>query len=734
MDTERPGDFRVGRWTVRSRMLCLEGAEGPVRLQPRVMGVLVALASAAGKVVTRDELIRSVWGGRVVSDDAVNRCIVELRRALGDGGQGSVIETIPKVGYRLTLPVTVVGAELVEAQAAPDATRVAAADGWPGRWPRAVVGISALVALVVAFLMAIWARSDEAAEASATRISRLAVLPLENLGSDPAFAGGVYDTLITQLGKVPGLTVISRGSVKQYEGKVPSTKKIARDLDVDGILSGSVQRIGDQVRIHVQLVDAGHDRNLWAETYDRPATDVFAVQSDIARTVAEQLKIRLAGADAARVLVRPTTSAAAYEHFMLGREHINALRFEDAIRELTLAVNLDPEFVAAHALLGLAHTWSSRGSSDEERRTGQLALAKSAVDRALSIDAAAPEAQLALAVYLYSGMYDIRAAEPAFERAVAALPNDALAHTSFAYLRRRQGRLDDAMRLFERALQIDPRGPAAYSVPLTLMEIGRSKEAKRYARRGLEANPDDEALQTFPALAAQRADCDFDAARRLLAELPAETTSRPRATYQAWNLAMTIGDYAQAMELARRLAVANGDPDGGADLELALAQVEHGQLAESRTVLVRAREKFGRQITEPGRPVQLVADSLSDLALVNVLLGDREVALEQMHRALELVDRDNVDALAAVDVQLAAVSVFARAGQSSLAVAAAERLLAGRYAPAAMHVWCSYEVAPLRKDARFRALMHDRGMNVQVDPLRPETWKTADRLGETRGT
>jgi len=331
-------------------------------------------------------------------------------------------------------------------------------------------------------------------------------------------------------------------------------------------------------------------------------------------------------------------------------------------------------------------------------------------------------------------MYDIRAAEPAFERAVAALPNDALAHTSFAYLRRRQGRLDEAMRLFERALQIDPRGPAAYSVPLTLMEIGRSEEAKRYARRGLEANPDDEALQTFPALAAQRADCDFDAARSLLAELPAQTVSQPRATYQAWNLAMTTGDYAHAVELARRLAIANGNPDGGADLELALAQVEHGQLAESRAVLVRAREKFERQITEPGRPVQLVARSLSDLALVNVLLGDRQAALEQMHRALELIGRDDVDTLAAMDVQLAAVSVFARAGQSSLAVAAAGRLLGGKYAPSAMHVWCSYEVAPLRSDADFRVLMRAHGMNVEIDPLRPETWKAANRLSDAQGT
>lgn len=723
MDVERRDEFRLEQWTVRPRLLSLDGPEGLVRLQPRVMGVLVALASRAGEVVTRDELVSEVWAGRVVSDDAINRCIAELRRALRDNGTGSVIETVPRVGYRLLLSVTPEAAGAASAAPAepPPSTQARVSPiGWT------IAGIAAML-LAVPLLIGNWGRSDNGEAAAPPHFQRLAVLPLEDRGGGPGFAGGVHDTLISQVAKIPGLTVISRGSVKQYEGQAPTFAEVARELNVDAILSGSVQRADGRVRVHVQLVEAKHDRNLWAETYDRPVTDVFAVQSEIAGAVAEQLRIRLGGPDAARLLTRPTTSAAAYEHFMLGREHVGALRYQDAVRELTLAVNLDPEFVAAHALLGLTHTWLSRASRDEQLRSAQLALAKASVDRAMTIDASAPEVQLALAVYLYSGLYDIRSAEPVFERVVAALPNDAFAYTSFAYLRRRQGRLDEALQLFGRALEIDPRGPAAYSVPLTLMKIGRGDEAKRFAERGLAANPDDEALQTFAALAAQKSDCDLDTARRLLDALPPETAARPRALHQKWNLAMTTGDYAGAVELAQRLAVANGRPENGADLELALALVANGQPVEARIPLARAITRVERELTEPNRPVQLVAASLSDLAIANVLSGDNEAALASINRALELIGRDDIDALSTRDVQLAATAVFGRAGRPELAVDVAEQLLGGRYAPSAAHVWCSYEVAALRTDERFRTLISDRGMNVGLDPLQPHTWRRSMR-------
>lgn len=723
MDVERREEFRLEQWTVRPRLLSLDGPDGLVRLQPRVMGVLVALASRAGEVVTRDELVSEVWAGRVVSDDAINRCIVELRRALRDNSTGSVIETVPRVGYRLLLRVTPAAA--VDVAAAPPAPPPPARarvglSGWT------IAGIAALL-LTVPLLIVDWGRSDEGDPAAPPQFRRLAVLPLDDRSGDPGFAGGVHDTLITQVAKIPGLTVISRDSVKQYERQAPTSARVARELNVDAILSGSVQHAAGRVRVHVQLVEAEHERNLWAETYDRPASDVFAVQSEIASAVAEQLRIRLGGADAARLLTRPTTSAAAYEHFMLGREHVSALRYQDAIRELTLAVNLDPQFVAAHALLGLTHTWLSRAGRDEQLRSAQLALAKASVDRAMTIDASAAEAQLALAVYLYSGLYDIRSAEPVFERVVAALPNDALAYSSFAYLRRRQGRLDEALQLFGRALEIDPRGPAAYSVPLTLMEIGRGAEAKRAAERALALNPDDEGLQTFAALVAQLGDCDFATARRLLDSLPSETAVRPRVLRQKWNLAMTTGDYAGAVEFARRLAIANGKPENGADLELALAQVGNGQPAEARIPLERTVARLERELTEPGRPVQLVVASLSDLALANVLGGNTEAALANIDRALELIRRDDIDALSTRDVQLAAAAVFARAGRPDLATDAAAQLLGGRYAPSAARVWCSYEVAALRTNERFRALIRDRGMDVGLDPLQPNSWRLSSR-------
>lgn len=211
MEVGRREEFRLEQWIVRPRLLSLDGPEGLVRLQPRVMDVLVALAARAGEVVTRDELVRDVWAGRVVSDDAINRCIVELRRALRDDGTGSVIETVPRVGYRLMLRVAPVAASDVPSIPA-EPSQTGRVRGTFTGWTIAVIGA---LLLAVPLLTISWLRSGEEDPAIAPpQFRRLAVLPLEDRSGDPGFAGGVHDTLTTQLAKLPGLMVISRNSVK----------------------------------------------------------------------------------------------------------------------------------------------------------------------------------------------------------------------------------------------------------------------------------------------------------------------------------------------------------------------------------------------------------------------------------------------------------------------------------------------------------------------------------------
>ena len=183
---------------------------------------------------------------------------------------------------------------------------------------------------------------------------RVAVLPFANLGGDPAnvaFAGGVHDTLITQIAKIPGLSVISRSSVLQFADKHPTIKEVALALGVGTVLEGSVERDGNRLRIQAQLIDAATDAHLWAETYDRTADDLFAVQSEIAQRVAEQLRIHLAGNDTQRLVARLTSKPAAYEHYVLGRNFVSRGEWPAAIHEFTIAVTIDPEFAAAHAQL-----------------------------------------------------------------------------------------------------------------------------------------------------------------------------------------------------------------------------------------------------------------------------------------------------------------------------------------------------------------------------------------------
>ena len=200
------------------------------------------------------------------------------------------------------------------------------------------------------------AQRTEAEPARANR-RRIAVLPFENLGDDPtnvAFVGGVHEALITQLAKVPGLTVISRSSVLQFEGMKPAIKEVAAALDVGTVLEGSVQRDGQHLRINVQLIDASSDTHLWAETYNHDASDLFAVQSEIALAVAAQLRIKLTGGDSERLAENLTSNPDAYEHYVIGRSHMSRLGdgfgpLEDAASELLAAVTLDPNFAAAHA-------------------------------------------------------------------------------------------------------------------------------------------------------------------------------------------------------------------------------------------------------------------------------------------------------------------------------------------------------------------------------------------------
>lgn len=550
---------------------------------------------------------------------------------------------------------------------------------------------------------------------------RLAVLPFENFGNDPAnvaFASGVHDTLITQVAKVPGLSVISRSSVLQFEGKHPTIREVADALHVGAVLEGSVARDGKRLRVQAQLIDAATDEHLWAETYDRDADDLFAVQSEIAQAVAEQLRIRLTRGDAERLKGRPTDSSAAYEHYVLGRSHVGRGVWDSAIAEFAEAVTLDPNFAAAHAELSMAYTWSAFMAP--AKRADILPLARIEAQKALALDPTLPAAHLAQAVYFYRGETDIDRAAQEFERAVAALPNDVQAHLNFGYLRRWQGRWDEAVALLKRAAELDPTGRAPVGAVVTLAALGRQKEASEVIAAGLAARPDNTELAVMPGILAGDLDCDLATTEANLDDVRRRFPDSPDPWRETWYFKWQTGDGAGAVAAVEKYAAIVGPDDDSVLWRMATARQAAGQDVEARSLL---RRSLGRQLLEEKDlpPGDQKADALAWVALHYSLLGEHARAVETAKRCIgELPDHGGM--MQRADTLLFVAAVLARAGDMEGAL----QLIRGSLALPGQHrasgLWCNPLFAQCRTDPRFRSLITELGGDVSIDPTRRETW------------
>jgi TolB-like protein len=552
---------------------------------------------------------------------------------------------------------------------------------------------------------------------------RIAVLPFENFGNDPAnasFASGVHDTLITQVSKVPGLAVISRSSVLQYEGQHPTIREVADALHVGTVLEGSVARDGGRLRIQAQLIDAATDEHLWAETYDRKADDLFAVQSEIAQAVAEQLRIRLASGDAERLRANLTRVPVAYEHYVLGRSHASKGAWGDAIAEFTQAVTLDPDFAAAHAQLSMAHVWL--GFDVPARRAESMPAARREVARALALDPTLPEAHLAQAVYFYRGEQDIERAAQEFELAIRGLPNDAAAYRTFGFLRRWQGRFEEGTALLKRAAELDPGGHAVSNAALGLAGLGRRKEALELIEAGMAARPQDAALALMPGIFAGDIDCDLASEEASIESVRARFPDDPQVLGETWFFALTTGDAAGAVAAAERYAALADPDDDSGDWRLALAQQAAGQQAEARKHLRRSVARYISRAEDMPRGDQ-IADQFSWIALHYSLMGDRAKAIEYARRSVANLPPGGGMFQRARLLYFDALAL-ALAGDIAAAAPLLRQSLSIPFPHSAKGMWCDPLAAPLRGNPEYRALMSELGADVSIDPARRETWPT----------
>jgi len=357
----------------------------------------------------------------------------------------------------------------------------------------------------------------------------IAVLPFENLSEDKDnayFADGIQDLILTKLAGIGDLKVISRTSTEKYASRPDNLKAVARQLGVATILEGSVQKVGDQVLIDVQLIDAASDSHLWAQAYSRKLDNIFGVEGEVAQKVADALQAKLTPAETARVAEAPTRNAAAFDAFLQAEELAQkavALQSDAtylaADADYLQAIALDPGFALAYARLAfnqLERDWLATPLT-----AAQLATAKAYADRALASAPNLPEAHLALGYYHYYGLRQYAAATIEFKRALALAPNNVDALAGLAYVARRSGQVPQALTYLKQAVAISPRDPAlvgAYGE--TFMIVRRYKQADTLLRRALILSPDSAGAYDDMLQIKLFGFGDADAARKAVKSLP----------------------------------------------------------------------------------------------------------------------------------------------------------------------------------------------------------------------
>lgn len=450
----------------------------PVRLTPKALDLLLVLVEASGRTVEKDELLEKVWAGTIVEENNLNQNITALRKSLGDSRQDSqYIATIPGVGYRFVAEVQIIDGEASQ-------RRKDAKEDVVPRKPFAPLGenlrrygIVILVPLVVvgALAYALYKRERRPA------ITSIMVLPLENLSENPEqeyFADGITDALIGDLARIGGLHVISRTSSMHYKGTKKSLPEIAREINVDAVVEGTVQRSGDRVMIRAQLIHAASDRHLWVQDYVREMRDVLDLQSEIAQAIAREVQIKMTPAEKERFISRHPVRPKAFDEYLQGRylywnrrtpENLNK-----AITHFQNAVKEDPNF--AQGYVGLADSYSAIGTVQvgalppvEARRLAEQSAAK-----ALELDPALAEAHTALANLKHYN-WDWAGAEQDFNRALALNQNYANAHNFYAGYLMCRGRADEAIAASNRARELDP-----FSLSISAQRGFLLENARRY--------------------------------------------------------------------------------------------------------------------------------------------------------------------------------------------------------------------------------------------------------------
>ena len=575
-----------------------------------------------------------------------------------------------------------------------------------------IVVVGAVLSVTLFFAGRYTAPNKQSASAESLAKS-IAVLPFENLSENKEnayFVDGVQDEVITRLAKIGQLRVISRTSTQRYKTRPSNLAEIAHELGVSHLVEGTVQRVGDRVRINVQLIRAANEGHLWAEIYDRNLTDIFAVQTELATRIAESLQATLSGAERKAVAEKPTSNLAAYDAYLRGidlysrpgQTEENERKAADAYAE---AVRLDPQFAQAWA--ALAQVNASLYFLQFDTSAARKEAARSAAETATRLDPSSLETLLANAYYRYHVERDYGGARLLFEKIQREAPSNSEALTALARIARRESRWDDSVRLYEQAAQLNPRDLHLFmDRAWTFSMLRKYASTAEMIEQALAISPDDPEVLVTKVKHLQTTG-DLPAARAILARLPPGS-----AGGQSDGLRFSQLLCERRFDEAARLMES---PDRNTEIGVAGRRsklpscfsampsrgLESKEAAEQAYLAAKAGFEKLRQ-AEPKSPF-----FAASLAFTEAGLGNKEAALREAERAVSLLPASE-DPVFGPGMEEALAGVEAQVGENERAITRIERLLTTPYGAfplnqTALRLDPTWD--PLRSHPRFKAIV-----------------------------
>ena len=682
MQTASVHIYEFGQFQLDTGKRLLRRLDGtPVPLTPIVFETLLYMVEHHDAVLDKERIMEAVWPDSIVEENNLAQAISKLRQVFGETpGSHSYIVTVPGRGYRFVAEVNKRNGNIVsrgptdstttptsiqgptEADPTADRHRLlrkARRGTSPSNWRIFGAAIAAIIVVGLAALFFVRYRSlpasvrapsspvpADAVLSVPAQIAEksIAVLPFENRSEEKEnayFADGIADEILTRLSNIADLKVISRTSTRQYQSKPANLREIAKQLGVANILEGSVQKVADQVRVNVQLVNAQTDSHLWANTYDRKLTDIFGVESEIAKGIAESLQAKLTSHEEQALAVKPTNNPEAYDAYLRGLSFDARFHFSIGDRDLGLkavgfyerAVQLDPKFALAWARLSRAHAvlYFRLYDTTAARRDAT----KNALENAQKLQPNSAETQLALGYYQFRVLRDYGLAKTTFKELSEMLPGRSEVPYALGLVTQREGDWDESVARFEQALTLDPRNAEILiDAARNYAMLRQFPAALKLYDRALDIIPNHPYLTETKARIYQ-AQGNLKEAAKMLVEVNAQTPSASALVTKITQLRLER-NYTEAVRLLQarqaQFHFASEIEKRLNQLLLAWCQHDAGDAASAKVTAEQARNTL-EPLYKDQQDNSVLAENL---ALLYAVLGNKESALKLSERAIML--------------------------------------------------------------------------------------------------